>query len=336
MIAVLLSITRITVLDCFFICFFLLIVFGPFQVYFDPWFLLHVLLDNSIRWHFDLLFLPPSLLPNDSCSSISSSLCCGSFSVSSHFFLRSSLSFLLHRCGVQAPTMLDIGMTLVTSSGGFPLVLSGNPEIDTSVVDGFELAYDRNLTSTTTLRTALFQHKTTDVKGVFGLFPDRLPPSAPVPTLLFDNRGDTEVAGFEIGLDGNPEGSWSWGANYTYQHAADELIGTFGLQHVQDWESTTPEHLFNARVGWTGERFATDVFVNYVSATESPYQPTFPGLARIEIDDAFAASFRSSYDVNDHVRIAVTGQNVTFGDGELTNPNTLTENRIWASLSVRR
>jgi outer membrane receptor for ferrienterochelin and colicins len=232
--------------------------------------------------------------------------------------------------GIQAPTMFDIGFTLPFGA----IALAGNPNMDTSVVTGYELAYDRALTPTIDLRAAAFHQETKDVRGVFGLFPDLLPPAAPVPTLLFDNRGDTQVTGFELALAGNPEGPWSWDVNYTFQDVADDLEGPFGLGHVQDFESVTPEHLANGHIGWTGERFSADVFVNYVAGHTSPLQPTFGIPTMVEIDAAVSASFRAGYRINDHIAFTVNAQNANHGDGELTNVNTQSESRAWIALAA--
>ena len=125
--------------------------------------------------------------------------------------------------GVQAPTMFDIGFTMPVNLGGFFVVAAGNPAIEPSIVTNYEIAYDRALTPTMTLRAAVFLQETEGVKSQLGQAPDLLPPATPVPTFLFDNRGDTQVAGVELTLAGRPDNAWSWDANYTYKQVEDDM-----------------------------------------------------------------------------------------------------------------
>ncbi|WP_300532191.1 TonB-dependent receptor [Maricaulis sp.] len=234
--------------------------------------------------------------------------------------------------GIQAPSMFDIGFTLFTTSP-IPLAITGNPNIETSVVTAYEVAYDRAISPTVDLRAAVFMQDTSDVRGTFGAFPDILPPAAPVPVLLFNNRGDTQTTGAEISLTGNPDGPWNWGVNYTYQSVDDDL-DTFGLFTALDFESATPEHLANAHVGWTGERFTADAYLNYVSGTTSPFQPEFGTLTRYDLDASLAASFRAGYRISDHVNVSLNAQNANFGSGEITNVNYQPASRTWLQLST--
>ncbi|MEA1942628.1 MAG: TonB-dependent receptor [Pseudomonadota bacterium] len=233
--------------------------------------------------------------------------------------------------GVLAPTMFDIGFALPVTVGGNSLVIAGNPDIEPAIVTNYEIAYDRALTPTLGLRAAVFRHETESDRGAFGPVPDLFPPAANVPVFLFDNRGDTATSGAELTLNGDPEGPWNWSANYTLQSVDDDL-SPFGVNTVRDYEGATPSHLANARVGWTGERFRADVLVNYVSSMDMPMQPAFGAVTRVAIDDVVSASFRGEYIINEHLSVALNAQNANFGDGEETNPNTLTESRFWLSL----
>ena len=119
--------------------------------------------------------------------------------------------------------------------------------------------------------------------------------------------------------------------NYTYQTVEDDLEA-FGVNTVRNYEASTPSHMANARLGWTGERLSADVFVNYVSSVDMPMQAPFGNVSLVPIDDVISASFRGEYRLNDHLSVALNAQNANFGDGEVTNTNTLTESRFWLSL----
>lgn len=237
--------------------------------------------------------------------------------------------------GIQAPTSFDIGFGLQTVVGTMPLILSGNPDMVPSIVDSYEIAYDRALNPSVNMRAAVFLQDTSDVRGLFGVFPDVLPPAAVIPTLLFDNRGDTQTSGVELGLESNASGPWNWDVNYTFQQVEDELEGVFGLNHVQSFEGATPEHLFNAHLGWTGGRVTLDGYLNYVSETTSPFQATFGLPAQVDIGSYMAMSFRGAYALSDRVSVSMSAQNANFGSGEVTNVNTETEQRVWFGLTGR-
>jgi len=232
--------------------------------------------------------------------------------------------------GIQAPTMFDMGF-LLPVLGSSNYVLSGNPNIQPSIVDNFEIAYDRDLENGVALRTALFWQNTDDVKAAIGLAPDVLPPNAPLPAFLFSNRGESKLWGFEGSLAGTIGDSVSWDLNYTYKSLDDDLPG-FGVLHFADFEGVTPEHTFNAHLGWTGERLSLDGYMNYVSDTTMPFQPVFGSYASREIDAHVSFSGRASYELTDNLDLSLTAQNVNFGDGELTTPVYETEARYWVSL----
>jgi iron complex outermembrane receptor protein len=236
--------------------------------------------------------------------------------------------------GVQAPTMFDIGFTLPVNLGpGFTIVLAGDPSIQPSIVTNYEVAYDRNLTSTITLRAAAFYQETQDVKGAFGAAPDVFPPNAPLPTLLFTNRGDTNVAGAEVTLAGRPAGGWDWDVNYTYK-TVDDNLSAFGVYTALNFEAATPSHIANAHLGWTGGRVSLDGYANYVSAIDMPMQGAFGVITLVPIDSHVGLSFRGAYEVNDHFTVSVNAQNANFGDGEITNTYGQNESRFWLSIAA--
>uniref|UniRef100_UPI003A9183B2 TonB-dependent receptor plug domain-containing protein n=1 Tax=Maricaulis salignorans TaxID=144026 RepID=UPI003A9183B2 len=228
--------------------------------------------------------------------------------------------------GIQAPSMFDIGFTLGLGTAA----LSGNPNIAPSIVTNYELAYDRQLTPSTTLRTAVFYQETQDVKGSFGNFPDIF---APVPTYIYTNRGDTAVSGAEFALAGRPEGAWLWDVNYTYKQVEDDLT-TFALTTALDFEASTPAHILNGHLGWSEGRITVDGYANYTSAIDMPMQAVFGSTTQVPIDSTLSLSLRGAYEINDHFDLSVNAQNVNYGDGEVTNSVFQTESRVWVSISA--
>ncbi len=230
--------------------------------------------------------------------------------------------------------MFDIGFTMpVDMGGGFMVALVGDPSIEPSIVTNYELAYDRSLTPTINLRAAVFYQETQDVKGTFGGAPDYLPPSTPVVSFAFGNRGDTNIAGAEITLAGRPAGGWAWDVNYTYKTVEDDLAA-FAVNTPLNFEAATPSHLANAHLGWTSGRITVDGYANYTSGIEMPVQSVFGAISLVPIDSHLALSFRGAYQVNDHFSIALNAQNANFDDAEVTNTFGQSESRFWLSFAA--
>ena len=148
---------------------------------------------------------------------------------------------------------------------------------------------------------------------------------------LYSNVGDTETLGAEISLNGEFGEAWDWGANYTFQAVHDDIVG-FPTNTVRDFEATTPMHLANLHLGWTGERLSIDGYLNYVSDVMMPSQPTFGTFSVEPVNAYVAGSLRANLEIRDNVTLSATAQNMSFGAGETTSTHFQTEGRYWVSL----
>lgn len=229
--------------------------------------------------------------------------------------------------GVQAPTMFDIGFLLPTAG----LSLAGNPNTRPAIVDSLEVAYDRTFANAVEFRTAIFWQNTRDVKTSFGLAPEIFPPAAPQPAFLFGNRGDSALWGIENSLAGTHGDHWRWSLSHTFKQVDDDLTA-FPVTTFANFEAVTPEHVVNAQLGYEHGRWSADAFLNYTSSTVMPFQPVFGAYRSRDIDATAALSARVGYTLTDNVAIAISAQNVNFGDGELTTPVFETEARYFATL----
>ena len=241
-----------------------------------------------------------------------------------------AVRFLAGR-GVLTPAFYDFGSTSALSFGPFSIAIMGDPTMTPSIVTNYEAAYDRGFDAFD-LRAAIFYKEIEDVRGGFGSAITLLPPAAPVPTLAFGNRGDTAVFGAELTLSGEIDGGFDWQANYTFQDVEDDLA-PFAVETALNYEASTPEHQFNARGGWTGERMTLDAFLNYRSGIQSPNQST-GALALTDIDEAIATSVRAGYAFTETVAVSATAQNITYGQGKATNIAFEPESRLWVELAV--
>ena len=193
------------------------------------------------------------------------------------------------------------------------------------------MAYDRTFANAVEFRTAIFWQNTRDVKTSFGLAPEIFPPAAPQPAFLFGNRGDSALWGIENSLAGTHGDHWRWSLSHTFKQVDDDLTA-FPVTTFANFEAVTPEHVVNAQLGYEHGRWSADAFLNYTSSTVMPFQPVFGAYRSRDIDATAALSARVGYTLTDNVAIAISAQNVNFGDGELTTPVFETEARYFATL----
>ncbi len=243
--------------------------------------------------------------------------------------------------GVQAPTLIELGFTLSsavnTPFGLMNVPFEGNPNIDPTIIDSYEIAYDRQLSPNMTLRTALFHVETSDIKGFFGSTPDWIDPTSMPPLgFTFSNQGDSSMTGFEASLEGE-SGPWDWYTGYTYLNVEDDLsVNQAGVTHPIMPETSTPEHRFNANLTWTGERWSAGGFFNYVSDTTMPREFAFGLPSSVDVDAFSSLSFRTGYKISENAEIALTGQNVNYGDSQAVTSGPAVETRYWLTLRASR
>jgi len=237
--------------------------------------------------------------------------------------------------GVQTPSLVEFGYVQNATVGGLPVAILGDPSLDPTLVDSYELALDRRLPGGVQFRSALFYSETSDYKGLFAAVPDLLPPAAPLPTFTWSNQGDSSIAGVEASLKGEWNGV-RWGAGYTYQSVEDELTVNQGaFLYPVDFENATPEHIVNANLGYSWDRYSFDAFVNGVSDTIQPRQTTLGFLTAEEIDSHVSVSMRAAVQINDQVDVSLNVRDVGYGDGVRVHGGAKVPQQFWVALRAR-
>ena len=229
--------------------------------------------------------------------------------------------------GVQAPSLIEFG---ITPAGFF----SGNPYIEPTIVENYEIGYDHVFSDYGKAGISLFLNKSKDVKGVFGTVPDVAENGATY--FLFDNRGDSDMQGVELSFDANYDENWRWGANYTYINIDDDLTVNNGgvLTHEINYEDGQAEHKINVYVGYSNERWEADLYAVYSSDyTDFGSEAGLTGISTVDIDDYVNADARIAYKVDDGVQIALKGENIFTSEQRQTSVGKV-ERRVWATVNL--
>ncbi|MHA6287088.1 TonB-dependent receptor plug domain-containing protein [Maricaulis sp. CAU 1757] len=243
--------------------------------------------------------------------------------------------------GIQAPSPAEFGFTLTsniqTPFGPLPAAFVGNPAIEPTTITSYELAYDRQLTSDIQLRAALFQVETESIKGFFGATPDSVDLAAvPFPRFefRFSNQGDSSMLGAEVSLTGQ-HGNWRWGTNASIYDIEDSLtVNQAGFTHPIAFESGTPDLRVNANLGWSGDGWTVDGYVNHVAGSTQPREFAFGLPTLVDVDAFTAVSVRVNRELSDTLDLSFSAQNANFGDGEQVSSGPGVEARYWVGLTA--
>jgi iron complex outermembrane receptor protein len=116
------------------------------------------------------------------------------------------------------------------------------------------------------------------------------------------------MSGFELAASGKVDGGFHWSADTTYTRVTDTPFSGFDLIGRKiAFSRMTPKFRSNVALGWSGGRWASDVYVHFVTAYDAIAD--FPG--RLETTPGYATlGGRVSYLVSKGLTVAVSGQNL--------------------------
>ena len=214
--------------------------------------------------------------------------------------------------GVQAPTLIELGgfQEINPVAPGVRVGLIGNPALQPSIVDNYQISYDRNLPSLgARFGARVFWQQWTDLKGLpnsrgFDIAPTR----TTLPTSQFVNVGDSEMQGFEVSASGKVANGFRWSADYTYTDVEDEPFAGVNIAvRGAAFGQTTPKSRGNVAAGWSGGAIEADAFLRYSSSFD--FNP--PTGGPLQHVDAYATlGGRVAYRLEDGTTLAVNGQNL--------------------------
>jgi iron complex outermembrane receptor protein len=240
-----------------------------------------------------------------------------------------TLRFMVGR-GVQMPSLFSLGGFLFAIPPfGYS---SGVPDLEETVVKNYEVSWDRALSALDAkLRVNVFHGRSRDIVAVVGgaRFPEGLL-STPI------NIDHSDTTGIESTIRGTFRDDWRWGAGYTIQTVDDNFAAGFPVEiALVDFEHTTPRHVLDANLGWTRGPWEVDGYLRYQSEFSGVLGDE-TGMATgtlVPIGSYTSVDARVGYALNDNMRLALSGQNLTRSQQRQTAAPDV-ERQVFATFSM--
>lgn len=244
---------------------------------------------------------------------------------------RDAVRLLVGR-GVQLPDLTSLGGLIIA---GPTVFVTGDPSLDPAATTSYAVEWARDIEELNAdFRAGVFYQKTDDFLNFVGGI---APAAPPLFFIVPAGVGESRAAGVELGLSGDAGEAWRWGVDYRFETIDDDFAPSLlgGAQTV-NFEDTTPKHLVNARLGWSGGRWELDGFFRYQSRTGGPLY-TADGMMTTFIRPvgAYASlDARIGYALTDNVTLAVSGRNLgAAAQAQTVGPKV--ERVVMGSLTIR-
>jgi iron complex outermembrane receptor protein len=234
--------------------------------------------------------------------------------------------------GVQLPNVEDLGgFQDSIAEALLPIALTGIPTLAPTIVNNYEIGWDRQLSSfDALLRISAFVQNTDGVVSNIGA--ESLLPTAFLVSPV--TLGHSNAEGLELEVKGRFGHGWRWGLSYTPEIITDHFaLSPINRLFVVDFQHTTPTHVVDANLGWSGGRWEIDGYLRYESAFYGlEPEGMLPTLTRI--DDYVSIDGRIAYGLTDWATLALSAQNL----GQSTQRQTAAppvQRRIVGSFTAR-
>ncbi|MEM7582806.1 MAG: TonB-dependent receptor [Acidobacteriota bacterium] len=209
----------------------------------------------------------------------------------------------------------------------FPTVTAGNPNLVEESLQAYEIGYVGTFNNNkTTVTVAVYRNELTDGVDFFtaeNYDSFNPPPGWPIPPLIptpfglietvpadtfpslftYRNIGEQINEGFEFSLDYRPSNAWRFGFNYSFQEEPEAT----GIDPLEI--NSPPENRLNLSLAYNGERFFSDLNVNYVDEARwtDVLDARFHGITDSYTMTNLSVGVRLR---NDQVTLSVIGTNI--------------------------
>jgi iron complex outermembrane receptor protein len=207
--------------------------------------------------------------------------------------------------GTLLPNLVELGALLYqTPEYG----VTGTPTLTPTLVDSYELDWDRDLPQLQgQLRTAVFYQFTDSMTVLDGGV--LVGPTGYYVTP--ENIGDSGALGTSVTLNGRLADHWRWGAYLRYERVRQSFsaaaAGGVGAVDPQD-ETPAREAKFN--LGWNQGKWESDAYLQYQSRTAGlDYNGLVAGTL-VPVPAYITCQARIAYQFNAHLGLALSGQNL--------------------------
>ncbi|MGB9152940.1 MAG: TonB-dependent receptor [Alphaproteobacteria bacterium] len=205
--------------------------------------------------------------------------------------------------GVQNPSEVQTAYdNNIAVAPGFNVDLVGNPNLRPTIVDNYELDYDRKVPNIfSVVRFAAYYEFNHDLTSdeVLGFDAHGVEEE-------FVNVGNSQGWGGEIELKGSHPLGFRWDGSYSYQTIRDAAL----VAQTLGYANSSPEHHLRLLLGYTTGKWEFDANGQYVSSTDMLHSSGISAAVPTESPGYASVSGRIGYKVNDHVTVAASGVNI--------------------------
>ena len=210
---------------------------------------------------------------------------------------------------------------------------SGSPFVNPTIVTNGEIDWDHAVPRLgLTTRTAVFYQTNDQLQVEYGP-PNQQPDGRLLG--LSQNIGNSTEIGAEFSVHGTLPQGWRWSLGYSPRRVHDALLPNLGATRTGvDFEHTTPKHVANASLGWSGGPWEIDGFARYQSATEGAFTTTALAYTLRPLGAQLNLDGRVAYSFGKNVTISLTGQNLGVHH-QVESVDSVIDRRVEANLELR-
>jgi iron complex outermembrane receptor protein len=226
------------------------------------------------------------------------------------------------------PNLVELGSLLAQEPG---VGISGTPTLSPTVVDNYEIDWDRDLPQwRARLRTALFYQFTHDLIAVTGA----VLPGATGVYVTPQNLGDSNALGTSFTFNARLLEHWRWGANLSLEHLRDSFSSAAATNaDLAEPRLETPKLLANANLGWSAGRWESDAYVLYQTRTVGLSSNGVTAARQVSVPAFASVDARVARTLGRHFTLALSGQNLLHAQ-QLQTSGEPTQRRWLATISA--
>lgn len=234
--------------------------------------------------------------------------------------------------GVQAPSLLSLGVLFPLEIAGLPLplALTGNPAIKPPTVWSIEIGYAQPLGENVKFGGSVFYNRIEDFLGQINNLPlfQVGPTGTPALVGAAENVGDLVAYGVELSLSAT-SGRWTGQANYSWVRTDDDKLDAdaFAANSLNPG-SAGPRHKLNAQVSYDAGRWFGTVVGRYTSSSLQAVKLLSFDQALVRVPASVALDAKVGWRLSKQLTVSVAGENLTRARGAVGAP-------IWADRRLR-